>query len=72
MAKTIKIADLVDRTNVFLRDSAESARMERIAVHAFVSDLLLNTSSYAGFGYLKPYGSLGSDDSRTFFYVKGL
>ena len=69
MAKTIKYTDLIDRTNKMLRDSADSARMERIAIHTFVCDILLGSSFYAGFGYLTPYGEPGCDDSRTFFYT---
>jgi len=69
MAKTIKFTDLIERTNTFMKESADSAHMERIAVHSFVSDLLMKAGNYSGFGYLTPYESPDCDSSRTFFYV---
>jgi hypothetical protein len=68
MARTLKIADLIDRANNYLTESPADARMERIAVHYFVADLLHKSKIYSGFGYVQPYGSPGSDNSRTFFY----
>lgn len=68
MAKTLKIANLLDIANAFFENSADSARMERIAVQHFVENLLHQTGAYAGFGYSKPYGTPGADTSRIFFY----
>ena len=69
MAKTIKFAALIERTNKILRDSPDSARMDRIIIHTFICDLLLTENVYGGFGYIQPYGEPGSDSSRTQFYT---
>lgn len=67
MAKSLKIADLIDRTNDMLKNSPDDARQDGIIIHAFVSDLLHKSKVYAGFNYLQPYGP-GCDSSRTYFH----
>jgi hypothetical protein len=68
MAKTIKVARIVELTNAFFEKSPDDARMERLHAQAFVTNLLMETGNYAGFGYITPYGEPGSDSSRIFFY----
>lgn len=68
MAKTIKVKSLIERANIYFEQSPDDARMERIAVQAFMTNLLLDAKAYAGFGYVKPYGEPGSDSSRIHFY----
>ena len=69
MAKTLKVSDLIEQANAFLANSSDEARLERIAVHSFVGSILHKANVYAGFNYVQPYGSVGSDSSRTFFYI---
>jgi hypothetical protein len=68
MAKTVKVAWLIDRANAYFENSADSARMERLSVASFIDTVLHETGNYAGFNYLKPYGSIGADSSRVVYY----
>lgn len=45
MAKNIKVRALIERTNRFMEQSTDCARMERIAVQSFVSDLLMEAKA---------------------------
>jgi hypothetical protein len=69
MRKTVSIVELIESANDYLAKSPPVCRNERIGVHDFVSNHLHRAGVYSGFGYAQPYGSPGSDDSRTFFYV---
>lgn len=68
MAKTIKVETILQMANDFFEKSPDDARMERINMQSFVSNILHKTNNYAGFNYLVPYGEPGSDSSRIFFY----
>jgi hypothetical protein len=69
MAKTIRIDALIAKANSYFENSPDSARMERIAVQTFLSNLLMDCKAYKGFGYCVPYGEPGADSSRIFFYA---
>lgn len=68
MRTTITFAAIVEKANAMLENSKDEAKAERTAIHTFVTDLLLGNDIYAGFGYRDPYGSPGSDPTRTYFY----
>jgi len=61
MAKTIKIATLIDIANDFFATSSPSSRLDRINVQDFMEKVLHETGHNAGFDYLQPNGS---DSSR--------
>jgi hypothetical protein len=61
MRKTIKLAELTDRVNAFLRASS-CPNAERRAVAMFVENILLQTGNYAGFTYLDNH-AIDKDDA---------
>lgn len=65
---TIKLAEVIDNANAYFKNTPPVCRNERLGVHDFVATILHRANVYAGFGYVEPYGSPGSDDSRIFFY----
>lgn len=65
---TIKLSELIDRANSYLAVSPPVMRNERLGVQDFISSRLHEANVYAGFGYVQPYGSPGSDETRIFFY----
>lgn len=67
--KTIEIKALIEKTNACMVNSPDDARMERLAIVSFLSSVLMDANSYAGFGYLKDYHDPANDSSRVFFYV---
>jgi hypothetical protein len=69
MAKTIKVARLVEKANQFFKTSPDSARLDRLHVATFLDSVLHETNTYAGFGYLTPYGEPGNDSSRVVYYL---
>lgn len=83
MAKTVKIADLIDKINTMLR--AKNTIFERQALILFINDILHENKVYAGFNYLEesevPVGCTpgikrsepdwfkDTDNTRIFYYI---
>jgi hypothetical protein len=66
--KTIEVAALIDKANHFFEHSdRERYAAERKGVATFLDSILHQTGNYAGFMYLEPYGSPGSDPSRVYY-----
>jgi len=52
--KTIKIQDLKDKINGYLRKSADNLKSERRGMAVVLSGVLHDTGNYRGFCYLTP------------------
>lgn len=82
--KTVKVALILERTNHYLRESADECNRERQAIMDLCGVLLSDAGAYAGFNYLPSAGVnydaiehgetfAAADETRTFFYThKGL
>ena len=70
--KTLKIKELVTKTNRFLANSHDKRSEDRKAVANFVGNLLHDTGNYHGFNYLDSESDLHAGhygkDGRVFFY----
>jgi hypothetical protein len=51
--KTIKLETLKRQANATFRDSVNSYKAERSAIHYFVADVLMKSNAYKGFRYLE-------------------
>jgi hypothetical protein len=67
--RTIKVVDLIDKANKFFELSPDSAKIDRIAVADFISQILHDTGNYAGFSYLRDYYDPANDSTRVFYYT---
>jgi hypothetical protein len=65
--KTIEVAALIDKANTFFELSPDNQAAERQGVATFLGNVLHETGNYAGFMYLKPYNSPGSDPTRVYY-----
>lgn len=61
--KTIEVQALVDKVNAFMKNSDDSQTGERLALHSFLSDILMKTGNYHGYNYLH-WLDKGCDDWR--------
>ena len=81
--KTIPVEDIREQANRFFLNSCNDFSAQRKALQSFVSDILMQTGNYRGFGYLtkddvKEGSTFGidrtnlpvtfPDESRIFFY----
>lgn len=58
--KTLKLADLVEKANQFLRESPEAERAGRIMLKTFVEGFMHDADNYNGFRYLGPDEVVGA------------
>jgi len=63
--KTIDINTVRKMANDYLRDSCDDAKEGRIAIMAFVENILLQSKQYKGYGYLTDVGMLKSLEGTT-------
>lgn len=71
--KTIPLGAVLEKANNMLANSIPELAAERKAIASFVSDLLVKTNNYKGFGYLATesdiHGGFYGKDGRIFFYI---
>ena len=67
--KTFEVADLLEKTNWFLKNSPDYSVCERNAYISIMGNILHDTGNYAGFTYLGEFGK-DTDNSRICFFIK--
>jgi hypothetical protein len=65
MAKTVKIAALVEKANAFLLNSVDSDIKGREAIHSLITSVLMDANAYKGFRYLEPVDMSDSLNGKT-------